>query len=131
MVDADRGLLMRSRQMLFETDRRIVEKDAAAALAEHHFFGVAELLKELRAQQNLAGGTASGDSLGDSRTTAPLLSDALVGGIGGLRERGYQLLAFGLELEARNRLERRYSAEVWAPQVGEILRAAVKDPAQC
>jgi glycosyltransferase involved in cell wall biosynthesis len=36
-----------------------------------------------------------------------------------------------LGVEARNRLERRYSAEVWAPRVGEILRAAVKGPAQC
>lgn len=33
--------------------------------------------------------------------------------------------------EARNRLEQRYSAEVWAPRMGEILRAAVKDPATC
>jgi glycosyltransferase involved in cell wall biosynthesis len=41
----------------------------------------------------------------------------------GLREK--------LGAEARARLERRYSAEVWAPRVGEILRAAVAGAAKC
>src|SRR5580700_9810354 len=84
--------------MLFKTDRRIVEQDAAAAFAEHHLFGMAEFLKKLRAQQDLAGRATSPDGLGDSRSTAPFLSDALVGGIGGFGERGHQQLAFGLEL---------------------------------
>ena len=49
----------------FKTDWGIVEKDTAATFAKHHGFAVAEILKELRAQQNLAGGATSFQSLGD------------------------------------------------------------------
>src|ERR1700722_8284135 len=85
-------LLVRSGQMFFETDRRIVEQDAAAAFAEHHLFGVTELLKKLRTQQDLAGRATTSDGFGDSRSAAPFLPDALVGGIRGFGERAHQLL---------------------------------------
>jgi glycosyltransferase involved in cell wall biosynthesis len=41
------------------------------------------------------------------------------------------VLRHDLGVEARKRVQRSFSAEVWAPRIGEILRAAVEGTGPC
>ena len=41
------------------------------------------------------------------------------------------VLRQNLGVEARKRVQRRFSAQVWAPRIGEILRAAAEGTGPC
>src|ERR1700687_1240139 len=89
--------MLLGRQVILETDWRIVVEDAAAALAKHYLVAMAQILKELRAQDNLTGRAATFQGLGHG-TAMPFFSNAFVGSVGGLFQRSDQDFAFGQQL---------------------------------
>src|SRR6266850_633488 len=79
---AGRKLAMRMyRHVMLKAHRRIVVKDAAAALAKHELAAIPQILKELGTQYDLASPATSTRRLGDRRTL-PFFPDALISRIG-------------------------------------------------